>query len=510
MSVQSRWNHHRRGSTPSATSPSSAAIRSGPGIAWSPRVRRHDAAASRTEMGSESVGSGTADHLTPSSSTNREPVDASSACARLAISTTRSRARPSDHPEQATLVLQPGAVAVRLRHEPIQGLEVEHRLRQREAGEVPFDGADHDHGVELAARGSVGREDLDGVRLATFPRREPGTALPGVHRRQERLDRRVGGGAGLRDGARERHDRVELAPRLDGGVGRVDQAARAGQLAPQDRERVEHRAVGRFRRPPEDPAHLLHVRGLLRGEAVRELEGTPHGSGPGVRDPQEAARRRGRQADEVRRQDRFDQPVPLVLGRDEPTQREDERPRGRLLRERDAALGGGPRHPRIVEGPQEAAHVRSLPADDDGELPPARRRLRRGAAAAHGRRPRTPPRCAPRSTRRRAPTRVRGVASSARRATAPANTCVNRSDGHGRRALEREDVRLRDPPRRRGRPFAATGRAPPARTWRRDSRRRADGRGAAHPTRLPPSRLGRSAPRSRRRRSASSTSRYPR
>ena len=183
-----------------------------------------------------------------------------------------------DHAEQATLVFQPGAVAVRLRHEPIQGLEVEHRLRQREAGEVPLDGADDDHGVELAARGPMRREDLDGVRLATFPRGEPGTALPGVHRRQERLDRRVGGGAGLRDGARERHDRVELAPRLDGGVGRVDQAARAGQLAPQDRERVEHRAIGGLRRPLEDPAHLLHVRGLLRRETVRELEGTSHGS----------------------------------------------------------------------------------------------------------------------------------------------------------------------------------------------------------------------------------------
>ena len=64
----------------------------------SPRVRRQSAAASRTEIGSASVGSGTADHLSPSSSTNREPVDASSVCARLAISTTRSRARP-DHAE---------------------------------------------------------------------------------------------------------------------------------------------------------------------------------------------------------------------------------------------------------------------------------------------------------------------------------------------------------------------------------------------------------------------------
>jgi hypothetical protein len=89
-----------------------------------------------------------------------------------------------------------------------------------------------------------------------------------------------------------------------------------------------------------------------------------------VGDAQEAARRRGRETNEIRREDGFDQPVPLVLGRDEPPQREHERPGGRLLRERDPALGCGPRHARVVERPQQPADVRALPADHDRELSP--------------------------------------------------------------------------------------------------------------------------------------------
>ncbi len=62
--------------------------------------------------------------------------------------------------------------------------------------------------------------------------------------------------------------------------------------------------------------------------------------------------------------------VPLVLGRDEPPQREHERPGGRLLRERDPALRCGPWYARIVERSQQPADVRALPADHDRELSP--------------------------------------------------------------------------------------------------------------------------------------------
>ena len=196
------------------------------------------------------------------------------------------------HPEQAAFVLQPGAIAIRLGDEPVERVEIEHRLGPRQAREVALDRADDDHGVELTARGSVGRQDLHGVGVAAFPRREARTAFAGVHRREERLDRGIGGRPRFRDRAREGDDGVELAPRLDGGVASVDQAARARQLTPQGGERIEHRTVRVLRRAIENASYLLHLRGFLRGQAVGELEGPRHGARPGVRDPQEAARRR--------------------------------------------------------------------------------------------------------------------------------------------------------------------------------------------------------------------------
>ncbi len=130
-----------------------------------------------------------------------------------------------DHPEQPALVLETGSIAVRLRHELVERLEVEHRLRAGEAREVPLHRADDDHRMELAADSAVGRQDLDGIRVASFPGREPGTSLAGVERGEERLDRGIRGRTSLGDGGGERHDGIELVPGPCGGVALVDQSA---------------------------------------------------------------------------------------------------------------------------------------------------------------------------------------------------------------------------------------------------------------------------------------------
>jgi len=132
----------------------------------------------------------------------------------------------------------------------------------------------------------------------------------GRRRRRDHADpRRDQPGLGIQPAARaeiegsgEGDDGVELAPRLDGGVAlgtSVDQAARARQLAPEGGERVEHRPVRGLRGAIQHASNLLHLRGLLRRKAVGELERPSHGAGPGVRDPQEAARRRRREAHEI-------------------------------------------------------------------------------------------------------------------------------------------------------------------------------------------------------------------
>ena len=124
--------------------------------------------------------------------------------------------------------------------------------------------------------GTVGGQDLHGVGVPAFPRREAGSSFARVHRCEERLDRGIGGRPRFRDRAREGDDGIELAPRLDGCVASFDEAARARELTPQGGERIEHRTVRILRRAIENPSYLLHLRGLLGGQAVGELEGPRH------------------------------------------------------------------------------------------------------------------------------------------------------------------------------------------------------------------------------------------
>ena len=90
VSVQSRWNHHRLGSTPSATRPSIAARRRARGTSMSARERRHVAVASRTDTGSSNGPSRDLRPRTASSSTNREAAADPSDVVWLAVNTTRS------------------------------------------------------------------------------------------------------------------------------------------------------------------------------------------------------------------------------------------------------------------------------------------------------------------------------------------------------------------------------------------------------------------------------------
>ncbi len=120
----------------------------------------------------------------------------------------------------------------------------------------------------------------------------------------------------------------------------------------------------------EDPPNLLDLRGLLRRQSVGELERTPHRTRPGLGNPQEAARRGRRESDDVGGEHGLDQRVPLVLRGGEPPQRQDEGPRGGLLRERHARLGSRSRDPRIVQRAEQPPHMRTLAPNDDRQVGP--------------------------------------------------------------------------------------------------------------------------------------------
>ena len=158
------------------------------------------------------------------------------------------------HPEQAAFVLQARAVAIRLGDEPVERGEVEHRLGPGQAREVPLHGADDDHGVELAADGPCAVSTCTASASRRSHAEKPGPRSPASTRREERLDRGIGGRARFRDRARRtrRRSRARAATRRRRRLRRPGGASTAA------------RATGsRTCRAPNGPRLPRHDRGRL-------------------------------------------------------------------------------------------------------------------------------------------------------------------------------------------------------------------------------------------------------
>ena len=176
------------------------------------------------------------------------------------------------HPEQPPFVLQAGAVALGLRDGMLERRQVEHRLRAGQAGEVPFDGSRDDHGVELGTDRAVRGQHADGVERRGIARPIARTVLTGVERSHERFGRRVGRVAGFGDDVGEPDDDVDLSPGAGRALGVGHQTRRVRQVLPEDPERFEHRPVGHGRRVLEHLAHDIDLGGLGLREAFRVIE----------------------------------------------------------------------------------------------------------------------------------------------------------------------------------------------------------------------------------------------
>ena len=341
VSVQSRWNHHRRGSTPSATSPSSAARRRAAGASRSASVRRHVAVASRTETGSSNGPSGIGVHATPALVDEPRRGDRPVGVRLARGQHDAVLARPSTIRNSR----RSSSRRARLRSDCEIGRSSAARSNigsgRERLGKLPSTAPATTTVSSSRAHGAVRGQHPHGVGARVHRRDSPGPCSPASSACDERLGRRVGDSPASATTPESADHHVDLPARAGRTLGVGHQARRVRQVLPQDAERVEHRPVGDRRARVE---HLAHGRRPLEASACVRPSVCSSAVGDRSRRPPapRASARAPTPATAGTRSDVSTDSIELLprLGvGGQPPQRQHVRERGGLGRERQAALG---------------------------------------------------------------------------------------------------------------------------------------------------------------------------